>query len=398
MGNTGIVGVMLLLLTVLGDGLVGFAQQLYKQYYTEVGTKTSGVARGEWCYGLAISNSQRIIVSGLFIKDCWSDGICLEGSIAEYGYYSSGIIIRNVTTNNCGRNGIAVVSAENVLIDGCTCTNTSGNGVGIDCEANGFHDRMNNITITNCLLKDNAKMAINFYVPYNHYTVEGSSVVEGVSCDAIASNCIMDGAISFYASGNYSSLHLSNCKITPPSPAGSNVPYALSFYTDATSHIDVANCTLMLTNSGTGAINFFTPNFESRTLVRDNVALANTYVYDQAYTPGSGIQAKTSEIIFRNESIPVSTSWTYSGKSVTLDKPALIRVSQSYNDAMPSGCGLGFNSTSFSGLNGIYDQSDSATLTSYCPQGTYYIWLKANATGSNNTTCEKTEFENMILA
>ena len=364
---------------------------------TLIGTKTSGVAFGEWCFGLAISNSQRVIVSGLFIKDCWSDGICLEGSIAEYGYYSSDIIIRNVTTDNCGRNGIAVVSAENVLIDGCTCTNTSGNGVGIDCEANGYHDRMNNITITNCLFKDNTRMAINFYVPYNHYTVEGSSVVDGASCNAIVSNCIMDGVISFYASGNYSSLHLSNCKITPSSPAGSNAPYALSFYTDATSHIDVANCTLMLTNSGTGAINFFTPNFESRALVRGNVVMANTYVYDQAYAPISGIQAKTSERIFQNESIPVSTSWTYSGESITLSKPALIRIFQNYNGAMPSGCGLGFNSTSFSGLNDIYDISDSAVLTSYCPQGTYYIWLKANGSGSNNTTCEKTEFENMIL-
>ena len=93
---------------------------------TLIGTKTSGVAFGEWCFGLAISNSQRVMVSGLFIKDCWSDGICLEGSIADYGYYSSDIIIRNVTTDNCGRNGIAIVSAENVLIDGCTCTNTSG--------------------------------------------------------------------------------------------------------------------------------------------------------------------------------------------------------------------------------------------------------------------------------
>ena len=38
------IGLILLLFTALGDGISSFAQQLYKQYYTEVGVKFVGVA------------------------------------------------------------------------------------------------------------------------------------------------------------------------------------------------------------------------------------------------------------------------------------------------------------------------------------------------------------------
>lgn len=39
----GFVGILLLILATVGDGLSGFAQQLYKQYYTDAGAHTHGV-------------------------------------------------------------------------------------------------------------------------------------------------------------------------------------------------------------------------------------------------------------------------------------------------------------------------------------------------------------------
>ena len=39
----GLLGLLLLLIVAVGDGISGFAQQLYKQYYTEAGTLTNGV-------------------------------------------------------------------------------------------------------------------------------------------------------------------------------------------------------------------------------------------------------------------------------------------------------------------------------------------------------------------
>ncbi len=39
----GLIGALLLVFAGVGDGMSGFAQQLYKQYYTEVGTQTHGV-------------------------------------------------------------------------------------------------------------------------------------------------------------------------------------------------------------------------------------------------------------------------------------------------------------------------------------------------------------------
>lgn len=39
----GVTGILLLLVAAVGDGMSGFAQQLYRQYYTETGTLTHGV-------------------------------------------------------------------------------------------------------------------------------------------------------------------------------------------------------------------------------------------------------------------------------------------------------------------------------------------------------------------
>ena len=39
----GLLGLLLLVIAAIGDGMSGFAQQLYKQYYTEAGTLTNGV-------------------------------------------------------------------------------------------------------------------------------------------------------------------------------------------------------------------------------------------------------------------------------------------------------------------------------------------------------------------
>lgn len=42
-GSRGWVGILLLLFATLGDGLTGFCQQLYRQYYTEGGSLTTDV-------------------------------------------------------------------------------------------------------------------------------------------------------------------------------------------------------------------------------------------------------------------------------------------------------------------------------------------------------------------
>jgi hypothetical protein len=245
---------------------------------TLIGTRLSGIARGEWNYGISVSKSKHVYIEGLNLKDFWSDGISLVGSIASLGYYNSDVTIKNCVIDNCDRNGIAVISAEDVLIDGCTCKNITGNGVGIDCEANGYHDRLTRIRINNCILQDNARMGINFYAPYNHY----NDTTEGVPCDAYVSNCHLDGAIGFYASGDFSSLHVNACKIVPPSPLGSNTPYAFSLYADRTSHISINNCTIVLTNEDAGVVVTTTPNFEERPLYSGNIAIDNTYVYNES--------------------------------------------------------------------------------------------------------------------
>ena len=46
----GLLGLLLLLIAAVGDGMSGFAQQLYKQYYTETGILTNGVNYSKTVY------------------------------------------------------------------------------------------------------------------------------------------------------------------------------------------------------------------------------------------------------------------------------------------------------------------------------------------------------------
>ena len=100
---------------------------------------------------------------------------------------------------------------------------------------------------------------------------------------------------------------------------------------------------------------------------------------------------RTQSTVFSNVSVQVGTSWTYSGKSFTLTKPAIVRVYQNWNQQRPGGCGLGFNSTAFSSGSDMFARAEENLLTVVCYPGTYYLWFKAGGSGNNNISVWKTE-------
>ena len=111
--------------------------------------------KGEWRMGLAIRGARNVEIYGLTIRDTGGDGIILASGNRFTA--SENVVIRDVTTDNCYRQGISVISARNVLIENCVFKNTGGTppGAGIDLEPDRAHQPLANIIIRNSLFENN---------------------------------------------------------------------------------------------------------------------------------------------------------------------------------------------------------------------------------------------------
>ena len=69
-GKGGVVGLPFLLLAVLGDGMVGFSQQLFKQYYTENGVYAHGVFYSEAIFHFYTYIFATLLLFSVFLVTC----------------------------------------------------------------------------------------------------------------------------------------------------------------------------------------------------------------------------------------------------------------------------------------------------------------------------------------
>ena len=98
---------------------------------------------GEWRYALRIYHAENVLVEGLSIVESGGDGIGVSG--------------RNITIRNCvcdrnHRQGMSVFTVENLLVENCTFSNTSGTPpqAGVDIEPDSARERLRNVTFRNC--------------------------------------------------------------------------------------------------------------------------------------------------------------------------------------------------------------------------------------------------------
>jgi len=92
---------------------------------------------GEWGMGIVAFGSSGWSVAGpLEISDCWGDGILVMASPTQRGRLCRRVEIDGVTISNCRRNGISVVSAEEVDIRSVRIRDIGGTPpqAGIDLE------------------------------------------------------------------------------------------------------------------------------------------------------------------------------------------------------------------------------------------------------------------------
>ena len=111
-------------------------------------------ARSEWRHALVFTNAKDVLVENLRIVDSGGDAIYLGGTPDGA---CENVVIRGVAAIGNVRQGISVISAENLLIEDCTFENTCGLPpmAGIDFEPNLSGQRLVNCTVRNCVSRQN---------------------------------------------------------------------------------------------------------------------------------------------------------------------------------------------------------------------------------------------------
>jgi hypothetical protein len=111
---------------------------------------------GEWRMALSLLSVKDTVVEGLVLRDSGGDGIYLgRGSTP----YCENVTIRDVVCDNNRRNGMSVITADGLTVEGCAFLNTNGTNpqAGVDCEPNSASERLSNVVFSDCIFEGNLK-------------------------------------------------------------------------------------------------------------------------------------------------------------------------------------------------------------------------------------------------
>lgn len=107
--------------------------------------------RSEWRYTLRIVRSANVVVENMRFEESGGDGIVVGGN-------SRNVTIRNCVCDRNHRQGLSICSGENVLVENCVFSNTSGTApeAGVDFEPDLPDEKLVNCMLRNCLSVGNA--------------------------------------------------------------------------------------------------------------------------------------------------------------------------------------------------------------------------------------------------
>ncbi|MGN0871603.1 MAG: right-handed parallel beta-helix repeat-containing protein, partial [Victivallales bacterium] len=144
---------------IRGEGAVTLAMNK-KDYDNPARYKFS-----EWRHAISIRGATNIKISDLTLKSSGGDGIYVARG--KRLPYSKNITVDNVTSEDHYRQGISLISVENMVIRNSRFNSTRGTApqCGIDFEPNHPGERFVNIVIDNCEFSKNASAGIMFHIP-----------------------------------------------------------------------------------------------------------------------------------------------------------------------------------------------------------------------------------------
>jgi len=119
---------------------------------------------GERGMGISITGSDNIRLIKPKVSDCWGDGIYLGTYFTKTDtlFAATNVYIEKAIVNKNRRNGLCIISAKNLTINGIICANTYGTDPqsGIDIEPNTNFQLLENIVINNPITFNNRTMGI----------------------------------------------------------------------------------------------------------------------------------------------------------------------------------------------------------------------------------------------
>jgi len=118
--------------------------------------------KAEWRHGVGLWDCSDVVLRGLTVTETGGDGLYLGASSSGFN--------KNVLVEDCNfdanyRQGISVISAEDLTIRNCKLTNTSGTApqAGIDYEPNNAGQRLVNCVLENCVMSGNKGGGLDIY-------------------------------------------------------------------------------------------------------------------------------------------------------------------------------------------------------------------------------------------
>ncbi|MEI6500569.1 MAG: right-handed parallel beta-helix repeat-containing protein, partial [Armatimonadota bacterium] len=200
----------------------------------------------EWRHVINLHSCSNLKILGLVLTESGGDGIYL--GTGKEGVTNKDIVIKDVVCDKNYRQGISVITAENLLIENTVLSNTNGTAprAGIDFEPNGPTERVVNCVMRNCEAYGNAGCGYVAYIP----TLNATSAPVGLRLE----NCkAYDnvGPPAVFMTGNTPAaavtgkLELVNCEFRGAKTAGltimGNPPTGLRVLVDRCSLLDNAS-------------------------------------------------------------------------------------------------------------------------------------------------------------
>lgn len=166
-------------------------------------------SKAEWRSTIQIRGASNIAIFGLRAEKSGGDGVYLGRGKS---FVNTDITLKDLILKDHYRQGISVISAENLLIENVDLTGTNGTAPasGIDFEPNKPDESLINCRLVNCLLRGNS--GAGFLVALQHFDSETLPV------DITLEGCLIYGnsfAVAVFGCDNgvRGKISFRNCKI-----------------------------------------------------------------------------------------------------------------------------------------------------------------------------------------
>ena len=130
--------------------------------------------KAEWRMGIRLMGCKNVLIEGLRVESSGGDGIYVDGGSDRR--WGENITVRDVVCDDHHRQGMSVISAQNLLVENCVFSNTSGTPpeAGIDFEPDSADQRFVNCVVRNSVFENNSGHQILIYL--NPMTIESEPV------------------------------------------------------------------------------------------------------------------------------------------------------------------------------------------------------------------------------